>query len=547
MASLAPISGILGPQRAAHLLRRATMGPRLADITTFAQMDAQSALTALKQPVAAPAFPKDPNTGSDWIFPNFPDPNQINDIWSDLTRCWWLETMRGSGPNLTERMVWFYHTHVPVIMTRISWAPQFAVDYLRLLRHHALGNYKDFIKAVCIDNAMLVHLDGTLNIKSVPQENFGREFLELFTVGKGPEVSLGNYTTFTEVDVKALTRVLTGWTVDASFQTVDAFSSIPTGKVKADNNGNATQHDVSTKQFSAAFSGSSIQTGNVANGTCPSSSVVQELSDAVDMIFQSSNAAKHIVRRLYRQFVYFDITQEIETDIIGPLATQLMANNYDLISVLEVLLKSEHFYDLDTPQTSDNNVGAIIKSPIEVVISTLRLFDLTVPNPTTNLAHHYTLYQALIGQLSLQGLELLEPVDVAGYDPYFQVPVFHRYWISANYLANRYKFSELLINGFSSGGTMLLKLDILPFVIAHATQPSNADALVQDFVDWLIPITIDTARFDYFRDELLLNAGTINWTTEWNNYLQSGNDTVVKTQLEKLARTMMQTPEFQLF
>jgi hypothetical protein len=94
---------------------------------------------------------------------------------------------------------------------------------------------------------------------------------------------------------------------------------------------------------------------------------------------------------------------------------------------------------------------------------------------------------------------------------------------------------------------MLLKLDILPFVETHATQPSDADALVQDFVDWLIPITIDAARFGYFRDELLLNAASINWTTEWNSYQQSGNDTVVKTQLEKLARKMMQTPEFQLF
>ncbi len=547
MASLAPISGVLGNQRAAHLLRRATMGPRLADIATFAQMNAQSAFNALNQADPTPPLPKDPNTNSDWIFPNFPDPNQINDIWSDLTRYWWLETQRASGPNLTERMVWFYHTHIPVIMTRISWAPQFAVDYLRLLRHHALGNYKELVKAICIDNAMLVHLDGTLNVKGAPQENFGREFLELFTVGKGPEVSLGDYTHFTEVDVKALTRVLTGWTVDSSFQTVDALTGIPTGKVKADINNNATQHDVSTKQFSYAFNSSSIQTTGVVNGTCPSSSVVQELHDAVDMVFASPNTAKHIVRRVYRQFVYFDITQEIETDIIEPLASTLMANNYDLMSVLEILLQSEHFYDVDTPQTNDNSVGAIIKSPIEVVISTMRFFELSVPNPTTQLNQHYALYSQLLGELSLQGIELFEPVDVAGYDPYFQVPAFHRYWISANYLANRYKFSEWLINGFSSGGSLLMKLDILPFVLTHANQPSDADALVQDFVEWLIPIALDNARFTYFRDELLLNAGTLNWTNEWNNYLQTNNDTVVKVQLEKLAQYMMQTPEFQLF
>jgi uncharacterized protein (DUF1800 family) len=547
MASLAPISGTLGKQRAAHLLRRATMGPRLQDINAFSSLTAQAAFNALVQNDPIPAFPKDPNTGTDWIYPNVPDPTQINDIWSDLTKCWWLSNVKNSGPNLTERMLWFYHTHIPVIMTRISWNPQLAVDYLRLLRHYALGNYKDLVKAICIDNAMLIHLDGNLNIKSVPQENFGREFLELFTVGKGPEVALGDYTNFTEQDVKALTKVLTGWGIDTTFQTVDPVTGIPTGKVKADNNGNATQHDVTGKQFSAAFSNQTIQTPNVANWTCSTASVYTELGAAVDMVFSSVKTAKNIVRRLYRQFVYFEITPTIETDIIEPLANTLMANNYDLMSVLEVLLQSEHFYDLDSPPTSDNSIGAIIKSPLDLTLGAIRFFELNGPNPTTNLNQHYNLYGQLLQQMSLQGLELFEPLDVAGYDPYFQVPSFHRYWISANYLANRYKFAELLINGFSSGGTSLLKLEVLPFVEANATQASDPAVLVQDLVEWLIPIAIDQARFDYFKDEILLNNGAVDWTTEWATYQSTSNNTLVKAQLELLVKSMMQSPEYQLF
>jgi uncharacterized protein (DUF1800 family) len=547
MASLAPISGTLGKQRAAHLLRRATMGPRLQDINAFSSLTAQAAFSALVQNDPIPAFPKDPNTGTDWIYPNVPDPTQINDIWSDLTKCWWLSNVKQSGPNLTERMLWFYHTHIPVIMTRISWNPQLAVDYLRLLRHYALGNYKDLVKAICIDNAMLIHLDGNLNIKSVPQENFGREFLELFTVGKGPEVALGDYTNFTEQDVKSLTKVLTGWGIDTTFQTVDPVTGIPSGKVKADNNGNATQHDVTGKQFSAAFSNQTIQTPNVANWTCSTASVYTEFGAAVDMVFSSVNTAKHIVRRVYRQFVYFEITPTIETDIIEPLANTLMANNYDLMSVLEVLLQSEHFYDLDSPPTSDNSIGAIIKSPLDLTLGAIRFFELNGPNPTTNLNQHYNLYGQLLQQMSLQGLELFEPVDVAGYDPYFQVPSFHRYWISANYLANRYKFAELLINGFSSGGTSLLKLEVLPFVEANATQASDPAVLVQDLVEWLIPIAIDQARFDYFKDEILLNNGAVDWATEWATYQSTSNNTVVKAQLELLVKSMMQSPEYQLF
>ena len=547
MASLTPITGPLGKQRAAHLLRRATMGPTLQDISTFSSYTSQAAFTALLQNDPSPAFPIDPNTGSDWIYPNVPDPNQINDIWSDLTRSWWLSNIKNSGPNLTERMLWFYHTHIPVILTRISWSPQFAIDYLRLLRHYALGNYKDLVKAICIDNAMLIHLDGNLNIKSVPQENFGRELLELFTVGKGTELALGDYTNFTEQDVKALTKVLTGWGIDSTFQTVDAVTGIPSGKVKADNNSNATQHDVTVKQFSPAFNSQTIQTPNVANWTCSAASVQTELSDAIDMVFSSSHTAKHIVRRLYRQFVYFEITPTIETDIIEPLATTLMANNYDLMSVLEVLLQSEHFYDLDSPPTSDNSVGAIIKSPVDLIFGTLRIFELNGPNPSTNLTQHYALYGQLLQQMSLQGLELFEPVDVAGYDPYFQVPSFHRYWISANYLANRYKFAELLINGFSSGGTSLLKLEVLPFVEAKATQASDPTLLVQDLLEWLIPIAIDQARFDYFKDDILLNSGAIDWTAEWNTYQSTSNNTLVKAQLELLVKSIMQAPEYQLF
>lgn len=547
MASLAPISGTLGKQRAAHLLRRATMGPRLQDINAFSSLTAQAAFNALVQNDPIPAFPKDPNTGTDWIYPNVPDPTQINDIWSDLTKCWWLSNVKNSGPNLTERMLWFYHTHIPVIMTRISWNPQLAVDYLRLLRHYALGNYKDLVKAICIDNAMLIHLDGNLNIKSVPQENFGREFLELFTVGKGPEIALGDYTNFTEQDVKALTKVFTGWQFDTTFQTVDPVTGIPTGKVKADNNGNATQHDVTGKQFSAAFSNQTIQTPNVANWTCSTASVYTELVAAVDMVFSSVNTAKHIVRRIYRQFVYFEITPTIETDIIEPLANTLMANNYDMMSVLSILLQSEHFYDLDSPPTSDNSIGAIIKSPLDLTLGAIRFFELNGPNPITNLNQHYNLYGQLLQQLSLQGLELFEPVDVAGYDPYFQVPSFHRYWISANYLANRYKFAELLINGFSSGGTSLLKLEVLPFVEANATQASDPAVLVQDLVEWLIPIAIDQARFDYFKDEILLNNGAVDWATEWATYQSTSNNTLVKTQLELLVKSMMQSPEYQLF
>lgn len=548
MASLNPITGPLGIQHATHLLRRATFGPRLQDIQLFSGLTAAAAFQELTQPQDTPDLPIDFLSGTDWVYPNTIHEDRFTNTISKFTSSWWIENARVSGANLTDRMVWFYHTHFPIIISRVQYVPQFSLDYLRLLRFYALGNYKDLAKAFCIDNGILVHLDGNLNIKGVPQENFGREFLELFTVGKGPQLGPEDYTNFTEVDVKALTRVLTGWGIDLTFQTIDPVTGLPTGKVKG-NGTISSQHDVNDKQFSAAFNNTLIQTSNVSGGNTTVQAVYDELDEVIDMIFESPHTAKNICRRIYREFVYYDITPEIETDIIEPLADILKQNNYEITSVLEVLFASEHFYDLDNTISSDNNVGAIIKSPLDLLVGMLRLFDLEVPDKTNDLENHYTLYNQLLFQIELNGLNFFEPYDVAGYDPYFQVPDFQRYWISSNYLANRYKFAERLIEGFTNEDeTTLLKLDFVKFVKDNCTDPSDPDILMQELVAWMIPIELTTERFNYFKDTILLDQlSAINWSIEWNNYINTNNDVNVRIQLERLAIAMMQSPEFQLY
>lgn len=548
MASLTPITGTLGVQNAAHLLRRATFGPRLQDIQAFSNLTAAAAFNQLIQPQLPPNLPIDFLTGTDWVSPNVPHPNHGGDTISEFTSGWWMENMRASGPNLTERMVWFYHTHIPLIISRVENKAQFSLDYLRLLRFYALGDYKALAKAICIDNSMLIHLDGNQNVKGNPQENFGREFLELFTVGKGSQVGPTDYTNFTETDVKALTKVLTGWGTDTSYQTIDPITNIPTGKVKG-NGTMSSQHDVTNKQFTAAFNNTLIQTTGVLGTNTTVQGVYQELDDLIDMIFNSPHTAKNICRRIYREFVYFDITPEIETDIIGPLAATLEQNNFQITSVLQMLFASEHFYDVDSVPTNDNNIGAIIKSPLDLIIGSIRLFDLDVPDQTTDLENNYTLYSKLINQLDSQGLSFFEPYDVAGYDAYFQVPDFQRYWISSNYLANRYKFAEYLIDGFTNGNSaVLLKLDFVLFVKDNCTNPGDSLSLMQELVSWMIPIQLTPERFNYFKDTILLdNLSANNWTVEWITYINTNDDTNVRVQLENLALAMMQSPEYQLY
>ncbi|MCJ8290462.1 MAG: DUF1800 family protein [Crocinitomicaceae bacterium] len=548
MASLNPIVGTLGVQNASHLLRRATFGPQLQDIQLFSTLTPAAAFQQLIQAQVAPNPPIDFLTGTDWVFPNTIDPTRSTNTISDFTSAWWVENMRTSGPNLTDRMVWFYHTHFPLIISRVQSRPQFSLDYLRLIRFYALGNYKDLAKACCIDNSMLIHLDGNSNVKGAPQENFGREYLELFTVGKGLQVGPEDYTNFTETDVKALTKALTGWGIDTTFQTIDPVTNLPTGKVK-NNLSTSTQHDVNDKQFSAAFNSTIIQTTGVVGSNTTIQGVYDELDDVIDMIFDSPHTAKNVCRRIYREFVYFDITPEIETDIIDPLATILEQNNFQIMPVLEVLFASEHFYDVDSAPTDDNNIGAIIKSPLDLLVGTIRLFELDVPDNTTDLENNYELYRLLLRELDAQGMDFFEPYDVAGYNAYFQEPNFHRNWISSNYLANRYKFAEFLIDGFTNAaGTVLLKLDIVQFVEDKCANPADSNSLMQELVAWMIPIQLTTERFDYFKDDILLDQlSAINWTTEWNDYLATNDDMSVRVQLEKLALALMQSPEYQLY
>ena len=269
----------------------------------------------------------------------------------------------------------------------------------------------------------------------------------------------------------------------------------------------------------------------------------------VDMIFNQEETSKFFCRKLYRFFMYYNINDEIETDIITPLATTLRSNNFEIAPVLEQLLKSEHFFDLDNSIKEDDLQGAIIKSPLEITLGTLRFFDVQFP-PISNPSELYeNIYSELFDKLKDQGLELYEPYEVAGYPAYHQNPDFNRNWISANYLGNRYLFINEIINGIGNleDYSELIILDSLNFVETHISSPANAQSIVQKMVDYLLPEIITTERFDYFLDFVLLDdLSPLNWANEWNNYKSSGDDTAVRLQLNKLCVALMQSPEYQL-
>lgn len=397
---------------------------------------------------------------------------------------------------------------------------------------------------------MLVYIDGRLNINQWPNENFAREMLELYSIGKGPQTGDGNYTNFTEQDIKEAARILSGYKNDITFTNIDPETGIPIGKLEVSGN-RAILHDAGTKTFSSAFQNTAITPSETEGGYATASAAVGELSSMIEMIFSQDETAKFLCRKLYRFFVYYDITPDIESRIIVPLAQSFKSNGYNLKTVISDLLSSQHFFDTDNAITSDNNTAALIKSPIELILGGLRFFNIQLPQ-TWSQSFYDDGYLNGINRLVLeQGLEFYEPYDVAGYDAYFQVPGYNRNWITPINLANRYLFSQRLIENINRGEAgAVIKVDLVAFVDnpQHVADPGDATNVVRAFTDYLIAVDINTDRFNYFLNTIFLEGlPSYNWTNEWAAYKAGGTNATVKLRLETLVSKLIQTPEFQLF
>lgn len=558
MASLNPVSGQLGEKKAAHLLRRATWGPAIDSIKSFAANTADQALSILFTEPPGPEPPVDLLTNESWVNPPaYPAATESNSEQAELFmyfKTWHLEQIRKSGNNLQERLTWFLHTHLPVAWTVISLSE--AIYYQNALyRHYAFGNFKELFKKICLDNAMLRYIDGETNDKDSPNENFAREMFELYSIGRGPQTAEGNYTNYTEDDIKAACRILTGWRFDDTFSGYDPDTGLPAGILIGPALDDplpaniATRHDPGTKTFSAAFQNQSIQPFELSEELATKAAAFKEFDDLIEMIFAQPETAKFIVRKIYRYFVYYLIPAEIESDIIAPLADTFRNSGFEIRPVMEQLLKSEHFYDMDNVVTADDNIGAIIKSPLEIIIGSFRFFGVDMPAALPDL-YNKSYIGGILGFIEKQGLDLYEPIDVAGYPPYHQEPSFNRDWITPNSLAYRYHFSFALLGNEAEAADYGFRLDIVDWVrnSGNISQPGDAAVLVNTLTTYMFAVELNEERRNYFLNDVLLETlPATTWQNEWTAYIAGGDDTVVRERLETLVSAIMQTPEYQLF
>ena len=520
--TLAPYTGPWGAAQAAHLLRRCLFGPTRAEITTAAGSNLTAVLNGLLAvPTAAPATPVNVSTvdtsvaiGATWTAQVFDQ--LFEGARRTSLRDWWMGQLLGQSTSLVEKMTLFWHNHFVVGLNNINDA-RMGYEYCRLLRQNALGNVKQLTKDVTVTPAMLRYLNGNQSTAGAPNENYGRELLELFTVGKGPLIGPGNYTNYTEADVQAAARVLTGWRDQGA----------PVGSYFT-----ASRHDVTAKVFSAAFGGATI----AANGAA-------EYQDLVNLIFQQVETARFLVRKLYRWFVYYVIDAQTETDIIRPLATLLVQNNFEVAPVLRALFNSEHFFD-------NANVGCLIKNPLDFTVGLCRQMQVAFP-PASGPVAQYGMWNYLNALAAVQQQTLGDPPNVAGWVAYYQTPQYHELWINSVTLPRRNQTTDLFIGpGYTRNGLKIVIDAVALNQSLPAATAADCNLLIAAFVQLMVPIALTATQLAFLKSALLPGLPDFEWTIEWQQYLAAPTNaakrTAVNTKLQAMLRALMGLAEYHL-
>lgn len=247
----------------------------------------------------------------------------------------WLSEMINSEAQLREKMSLFWHGHFACRVINIYFQQQL----LNVIRDNALGNFGDLLREVSKSPSMLSFLNNQQNKKQHPNENFAREVMELFTMGRG------NYT---ETDVKEGARAFTGWGFNLKGEFINR----------------TFQHDNGAKTFLG-------KTGKFDG------------DDIIDIILEQKATAQFITRKIYKFFV----NDDVDEGKVKSLAANFHQSNYNIRKLMDDIFLSDWFYD-------EKNIGTRIKSPVELIAGVRRLIPMELEKPEMQL-----LFQRVLGQV----------------------------------------------------------------------------------------------------------------------------------------------------
>jgi uncharacterized protein (DUF1800 family) len=396
-----------------HLLRRAGCGARQDELDVYRAESITGAITRLLE---YERISDDVDTrigGAGYVGITARGPFSPNSIVTDARQRWLFRLVHTNRP-LQEKMTLFWHNHFATGYSKIAGLvgaaeatrymaakptedPAQVRGQIELFRQYALGNFRDLLVAVAQDTAMLFWLDGYTNTRQRPQENFGREIMELFTMGVGH---------YTETDVYAAARVFSGWNLARPGSTVDnsqryQFSYVP---------GN---HDTGEKSFSFAIypdGSKTIRARAAADG-------MQDGLDLIAGLAANPETPRYLGKKLYRFFV--SESGDVPASFLDQISRAYFRSGYSMKEVMRELLNSQEFWDRD-------NIFGRFGWPVEFVVRSLK--DVGWNGFSVNDA---------LTPLANMGQNLFDPPDVAGWD-------LGRSWFSTGSMLARMNFASFL-------------------------------------------------------------------------------------------------------
>ena len=524
---LEPYEGPWEKEQAAHLLRRATFGPTFSQIKEATALGLEGTLDKLfsdqpmpeRQPINY-YYEKDPlvPVGDTWLDKPYTKSGSNTRFYRKVSlTAWTLQLLLEEGISLREKMVLFWHNHFVTEMKIVN-DPRVIYQYISLFREDPWGSFQELVRKVTINPAMLRYLNGNQNTGKAPNENYARELLELFTIGKGPFAGPGDYTNYTEQDVLEIAKALTGWR-DRGFYTSEPDEKIESYYVSA-------RHDKTVKQLSHRFGNAIIQN---AHG--------QEYRRVIDIIFQQEEVARFICRKLYRWFIYYKIDEEVEERVIEPMAQLLRENDYQMEQALKALFRSSHFF-------ASRARGPMIRNPLDFLVSSLKQLEIEFPD---DLYAYYGMCRKLFIQLPKWEMEYYNPPNVAGWKAYHQEPTFYRNWISSATLPNRQNIFQLLVGGGFRQGGNIIRVDPLK-LLSSLDNPDEPNAMIAELALLLLPRPLTEEQIGQLKEALIPGLPDYEWTVEYGQYL-AGDESIKKpleNKLFRLLNALLSLPEFQL-
>ena len=381
----------------AHLMRRAGFGATFEELEARAAKGYEATVDELLDPEGQPELERD-------LMMRY-QPQWVSQAGLEGQQEEWTYRMINTKRPLEEKIALFWHQIFVTGHAKCEYPKQQQIEF-DMFRRDGLGKFDNLLQGLAKDPAMVFYLDNCMSHKDAITENWGRELLELFSMGVGMDGQVN----YTEEDVKECARAFTGWTV------TNSIPRYPYGKYEAKFIYDSGDHDNEEKTFLG-------ETGNW-NG-----------EDIINIVARQPGTARFISRHLYNFFVAdepqvpaWQNTPPGDPEAIKALEDEYFRSGYDIRSMLRVLFNSDAF---------KNARFAKVKSPTETVVGTMRLVgDFDLPKPGMN---------AMALNIRYMGQDLMNPPTVEGWHT-------GREWIDSGTLVERINFTADAVGNTSHPG-----------------------------------------------------------------------------------------------